>query len=141
VLSHLESTKGLGFEVFWLDAYWIKGGFGGGVGNYGFPIERVEPRDRFPHGLRPISDAAAKAGMKFLLWFEPERVSAGTYLAKEHPEWVISPGGDGGGLFNLGTPPAREFMTSTSSRSSSSTKWIGCGSTTTSIPRVLAVPR
>ena len=27
VLSHLESAKGLGFEVFWLDAYWIKGGF------------------------------------------------------------------------------------------------------------------
>ena len=69
------------------------------------------PRDRFPRGLRPISDAAAKAGMKFLVWFEPERVNAGTYLAKEHPEWVISPGGDGGGLFTLGTPAAREFMT------------------------------
>ena len=111
VLSHLESTKGLGFEVFWLDAYWIKGGFGGGVGNYGFPIERVEPPDRFPRGLRPISDAAHRAGMKFLLWFEPERVNPGLYLAKEHPEWVISPGGDGGGLFNLGNPAAREFMT------------------------------
>ena len=49
--------------------------------------------------------------MKFLLWFEPERVSPGTYLAKEHPEWVISPGGDGGGLFNIGMPAAREFMT------------------------------
>jgi len=24
VLSHLEAIKGLGFEVFWLDAYWIK---------------------------------------------------------------------------------------------------------------------
>jgi alpha-galactosidase len=111
VLSHLQSAKGLGFEVFWLDAYWIKGGFGAGVGNYGFPLERVEPHDRFPRGLRPISDAAHKAGMKFLLWFEPERVNAGTYLAKEHPEWAISAGGDGGGLFNLGTPAAREFMT------------------------------
>ncbi len=49
--------------------------------------------------------------MKFLVWFEPERVSRGTYLAKEHPEWVISPAGDGSGLFNLGTPAAREFMT------------------------------
>jgi alpha-galactosidase len=111
VMAHLESAKGLGFEIFWLDAYWIKGGFGGGVGNYGFPIERVVPPDRFPRGLRPISDAAHQAGMKFLLWFEPERVNAGTDLSREHPEWVISPGGDGGGLFNLGTPAAREFMT------------------------------
>jgi alpha-galactosidase len=111
VLSHLQSAKGLGFEVFWLDAYWTKGGFPAGIGNYGFPIERVEPRDRFPRGLRPFSETAAQTGMKFLVWFEPERVSAGTYLAKEHPEWVISPGGDGGGLFNLGTPAARAFMT------------------------------
>jgi alpha-galactosidase len=111
VLSHLEAIKGLGFEVFWLDAYWIKGGFGSGVGNYGFPIERVEPMDRFPRGLRPISDAVHNEGMKFLLWFEPERVNAGTYLAKEHPEWSISPAGDGGGLFDLGNPTARQFMT------------------------------
>ena len=111
VLSHLEAIKGLGFEVFWLDAYWILGGFGGGVGHYGFPIERVEPKDRFPRGLLPISDAAHKEGMKFLLWFEPERVNAGTYLAKEHPEFVISPARDGGGLFNLGNPTARQFMT------------------------------
>jgi alpha-galactosidase len=111
VLSHLQAIKGLGFEVFWLDAYWILGGFGDGVGNYGFPIERVEPKDRFPRGLLPISDAAHKEGMKFLLWFEPERVNAGTYLSKEHPEFVISPAGDGGGLLNLGNPAAREFMT------------------------------
>jgi alpha-galactosidase len=111
VLSHLEAIKGLGFEVFWLDAYWILGGFGGGVGHYGFPIERVEPKDRFPRGIRPISDAAHREGMKFLLWFEPERVNAGTFLSKEHPEFVISPEKNGGGLLNLGNPAARQFMT------------------------------
>jgi alpha-galactosidase len=111
VLSHLQAVKGLGFEVFWLDAYWIKGGFGGGVGHYGFPIERVEPHDRFPRGIRPISDAAHEAGMKFLLWFEPERVVPGNELSREHPEWVISPGNDGGGIYNLGIPVAREYMT------------------------------
>jgi hypothetical protein len=26
-LSHLESIKGLGFEMFWLDAYWTRDGF------------------------------------------------------------------------------------------------------------------
>ena len=132
VLSHLEPIKGLGFEVFWVDAYWILDGFPGGVGHYGFPIERVEPKDRFPHGLRPISDAAHKEGMKFLVWFEPERVSAGTYLAKEHPEFVISPGGDGSGLLNLGNPAARVFMTKYLTEVIKATTWIGCGSTSTS---------
>ncbi|MCG3147424.1 MAG: Alpha-galactosidase Mel36A [Verrucomicrobiae bacterium] len=112
VLSHLESTKGLGFEVFWLDAFWTGPlGFPSSMGNYGFPIERVEPRDRFPNGLRAIGAAVEKAGQKFLMWFEPERVVGGTFLAKEHPNWIFSLGNDGGGLFNLGHPEARQFMT------------------------------
>ena len=110
VLSHLDSVQGLGFEMFWLDAYWTgPNGFPNSMGNYGFPLERVEPRDRFPHGLKAIGDAVEKAGLKFLMWFEPERVASGTYIAKEHPEWVI--GGAGGGLYNLGIPEARKFMT------------------------------
>jgi alpha-galactosidase len=111
VLAHLDSIKGLGFEVFWLDAYWTRDGFPNGMGHYGFPLTRAEPPDRFPKGLRPIGDAAAEAGMGFLVWFEPERVAAGTHLAKEHPEWVISPSGDGSGHINLGVPAAREYLT------------------------------
>ncbi len=110
VLSHLASTEGLGFELFWLDAYWTgPNGFPNSMGNYGFPLERVEPRDRFPNGLKAIGDAVKRADLKFLMWFEPERVAGGTYLAKEHPEWVI--GGSHGGLLNLGIPAARQYMT------------------------------
>ncbi len=109
VLAHLSSVKGLGFEVFWLDAYWTKKGFPEGMGSYGFPITMAEPADRFPRGLKPIGDAAHAAGMKFLVWFEPERVAAGTYLAESHPEWVV--GGAKGGLFNLGNDEARAHMT------------------------------
>jgi alpha-galactosidase len=111
VLSHLEPIKSLGFEVFWLDAYWTRDGFPKGMGHYGFPLQRAEPPDRFPRGLKPIGDAAHREGMGFLLWFEPERVASGTHLAKEHPDWVISRGGDGSGLLNLGLPEAREYMT------------------------------
>ena len=118
VLSHLESIRGLGFEMFWVDAYWTKDGFPAGMGNYGFPIQRVEPTDRLPRGLRPISDAAHREGMGFLVWFEPERVYKGTYLAKEHPDWVINVDKSEGpgwvaenGLYNLGLPAAREYMT------------------------------
>jgi len=111
VLSHLESIKGLGFEVFWLDAYWTRNGFPEGMGNYGFPIQRAEPPDRFPNGLKPIGDAVHKENMRFLVWYEPERVASNTHIARERPEWVISTTGDGSGLFNLGIPEAREYMT------------------------------
>jgi len=120
VLSHLESIKGLGFEMLWLDAYWTKYGFPEGMGNYGFPLERSEPHDRFPHGLKPVSDAVHKEGMGFLVWFEPERVYEGTFLYKDHPDWVIKPKvvctnciipTQKSYLLNLGIPEAREYMT------------------------------
>ena len=111
VLAHLQSIKGLGFEVFWLDAYWTRGGFPDGMGHYGFPLQRAEPPDRFPRGLGPIADAAHQEQMRFLVWFEPERVAAGTEIAIEHPDWIISDGSNSSSLFNLGLPAAREFMT------------------------------
>jgi alpha-galactosidase len=109
-LSHIEPLHGLGFEVLWLDAYWTRGGFPAGMGNYGFPLSIAES-PAYPRGIKPISEAARKEGMKFLLWFEPERVAPGTYIAKEHPQWVISPSGDGSGLINLGMTEAREHLT------------------------------
>jgi len=112
VLAHLRAIRGLGFEMFWLDAYWTgPHGFPNSMGSYGFPIERVEPRDRFPHGLQAIGQAVEREGLGFVMWFEPERVVVDTFLAREHPEWVISPAGDGSGLFDLGHLDARRFMT------------------------------
>ncbi len=113
VLAHLKSIKGVGFEMFWIDAYWTgPHGFPKCMGNYGFPIERVEPKERFPHGLKAIGDEVEREGLGFVMWFEPERVASDTFIAREHPDWVISPAGDGSGLFNLGIPDARKFMTS-----------------------------
>ncbi|MBC8079797.1 MAG: alpha-galactosidase [Gorillibacterium sp.] len=40
----------------------------------------------FPNGLKPISDAAHDKGIKFVLWFEPERVRYDTPIAIEHPD-------------------------------------------------------
>jgi hypothetical protein len=50
-------------------------------GPLGFPLQRAEPPDRFPRGLGPIADAAHQEQMRFLVWFEPERVAAGTEIA------------------------------------------------------------
>ncbi|MFA6108731.1 MAG: alpha-galactosidase [Candidatus Latescibacterota bacterium] len=59
---------------------------------------------RFPKGLREVADHVHAHGMKFVVWFEPERVTSGSWLAEHRPEWVL--GGREGGLLNLGDPQA-----------------------------------
>jgi alpha-galactosidase len=110
VLSHLAAIQGLGFEYFWLDAYYGKNDFPT-VGNYVFPLLRGFNQERFPGGIKPVGDAVRRAGMKFLMWFEPERICPGTLIAQEHPDWVVLPPDGGWGMFNLAVPQARQHIT------------------------------
>ena len=64
-------------------------------------------QQRFPGGLRPISDYAREKGVKTIVWFEPERVHPGTWLTETHPDWVL--GGKKGGLLNLGNPEVLDW--------------------------------
>ena len=82
---------------------WFEGGFPDGVGNW-----FCKPQG-FPRGLKPISDFCHTNGLKFLVWFEPERVAANSRIAREHPEFVF--GGNRGGLFKLSDPAARRYLT------------------------------
>ena len=95
-----------GVEVFWSDMdpqQWYPGGFPEGTGTW-------EPDlAKYPRGLSPIGEAAHAAGLEYLLWFEPERVAKGSFIAREHPEWVS--GGGEGGLFKLHLPEARVWLT------------------------------
>ncbi len=88
-------------NFWWMDAGW-------------YPCEGQWPRTgtwepdlkRFPRGLRAISDHAEKVGVKTLVWFEPERVAQGTWLAENHPDWLL-----GKILLNLGRPEVRDWLT------------------------------
>ena len=96
--------EGLKLDYWWMDAGWY-------IQQSGWPqvgTWEVDPK-RFPKGLRPISDHAHAKGVKILVWFEPERVAAGTWLSEKHPEWVL--GGAKGGLLNLGNPETRDWLT------------------------------
>jgi len=103
-LEIIAAMQPAGIECFWLDAGWFEGGWPGGAGSW------VPKADAYPRGLKPLGDAAHAKGLKFVLWFEPERVTPASRIAKEHPEWVLRAGG-GDGLFNLGEPAAREWLT------------------------------
>jgi alpha-galactosidase len=82
------ASKDAGFDTFWIDTGWfelINENWARSVGNF-------DPdKSRYPEGMKPVSDAAHKHGMKFLLWFEPERVMPDTWMMKTHPDWVIKP--------------------------------------------------
>ena len=103
-----KAASDAGCDMHWLDAAWFEGGFPNGVGNWFCPPQR------FSNGLKPVSDACHELGMKFIVWFEPERVAAGTQIAREHPEYVF--GGDKGGLYKLSDPAARRYLTDLLSR-------------------------
>jgi len=103
-LEAMRPMAPMGVEAYWLDAGWFEGGWPSGVGSW------VPKPDAFPRGLKPLGDAAHKQGMKFVVWFEPERVNPNSRIAREHPEFVMRVGG-GDGLFNLGEPAAREWLT------------------------------
>lgn len=92
-------------DYWWMDAGWYVH-HGGGWPRVGtWEVDKA----RFPNGLRAISDYAHSKGLKILVWFEPERVAAGTWLADNHPEWIL--GGSKGGLLNLGNDAARQWLT------------------------------
>lgn len=102
-LKAADFARRAGCDFLWLDAAWFPGNFPNGVGNWS-----PKPAE-FPNGLKPVSDACHKAGLKFIVWFEPERVAPGSQIAREHPEFVF--GGAKGGLFKLSDPAARKWMT------------------------------
>jgi alpha-galactosidase len=107
----------IGIDNFWIDAGWhgdmektekatvFNTKWGEQVGNW-WPNE-----PNYPDGLKPVGDLAREKGMRFTLWFEPERIHKDTKLAAEHPEWMLSRPGDDSRLVNLGIPEARQFVT------------------------------
>ncbi len=109
------------FDVLWMDAGWygpdrevknseyISGSdWARTVGDW-----RV---NRIPHpgGLRPVADAAHRAGMKFMLWLEIERIRPDTPIASAHPEWLLRcPDNEADLLLNLGHPDACQWAIDT----------------------------
>ena len=97
------ARRGLRVDYWWRDAGWYPcRGKWWNTGTW-------EPDPiLYPGGLRAVADRAHANGMKFIVWFEPERAVASTWLTENHPEWVL--GGKHGGLVNLGNPEAWRWL-------------------------------
>ncbi|MDM8007940.1 MAG: alpha-galactosidase [Phycisphaerae bacterium] len=102
-IEYARFAHEIGADTVWLDAAWFPGNFPNGVGNW-----FCKPAE-FPNGLKPVSDECHRLGMRFMLWFEPERVGLDTQIAKEHMDFVFK--GEHNHLFRLNDPKARRWLT------------------------------
>ncbi|MAE59729.1 MAG: hypothetical protein CMJ49_00060 [Planctomycetaceae bacterium] len=72
-------------DYWWMDAGWYPcRGKWNNTGTWQVDTER------FPRGLRAISDHARAANIKTLVWFEPERVAPDTWLDQQKPHWLLN---------------------------------------------------
>ncbi len=92
-----------GCDGHWFDAAWFPVGFPNGVGNW------FSDPASFPDGVEALGKVIHDLDMKFVLWFEPERVAKDTQIANDYPQYVF--GGENGGLYKLNDPDARKFLT------------------------------
>lgn len=121
-IKTIEENK-LPFKYIWIDAGW-----------YG---ENTQPTpDEFegdwhkhtgdwqvstaihPQGLHDVSKAIHDAGMKFLLWFEPERIIKSTPISETHPEYLLNGNNKNSNnlLLNLGNNEAWQYCLDTLSK-------------------------
>ncbi|MCC7376004.1 MAG: alpha-galactosidase [Verrucomicrobiales bacterium] len=103
----------LPIRYWWMDAGWyVNSGSWVNTGTW-----QVDPK-RFPRGLRAVTDHAHAKGVKSIVWFEPERVTPGTWLYEQHPEWLLTdrppdpakPAEKRQRLLNLGHPEALRWL-------------------------------
>jgi alpha-galactosidase len=108
-IGMIERLHQFGIEpdACWIDAGWYEnptGQWWSGVGTW-----TVNTKN-FPRGLKPVTEAAKKFGQGFVVWFEPERVYEGTWLDREHKDWLAFLPGDRNRLLDLGNPKALAWL-------------------------------
>lgn len=105
-ISLIKAYAPLGIEALITDAGWFEGGWPSGAGNW-------NPRkDAYPNGMAPVAKAAKEHGMVYGLWYEPERVVAGTDAHRNHPEWCLASqdAPQDTYLLNFGLPEVQDYF-------------------------------
>ena len=92
LIDMMDGVKEMGGEMFVLDDGWFGRGkhardevnkATAGLGDWCVNVAKL------PHGLGWLADEAAKRGIKFGLWVEPEMANTNSWLYEEHPDWVL----------------------------------------------------
>ena len=77
-------SKGFRPDIWWLDAGWYPCDLNWVLTGSWYPNP-----EHFPNGLGPVGKKCEENDIRFLLWFELERVTEGSKFDKEHPDWML----------------------------------------------------
>jgi alpha-galactosidase len=91
-----------------LDYWWIDAGWYPCKNDWTNTGSWQPDPERYPKGIKAVSDYVHARKTGLIVWFEPERVTSDTWLTKNHPEWIS--GGKQGGLLNLGNKDAWNWL-------------------------------
>ena len=106
IAPQIVKAAEIGAEYFVIDAGWFGHGsnWSAAVGDWS------ENRTaQFCGRLSEVADEVRRHGMKFGMWFEPERASADADAPKIHPDYYIR-GNIGYYFLDFANPKAREYM-------------------------------
>ncbi len=108
ILDGLDESVYENTDAFWMDAGWYSynEGWHDGVGNW------TVDTSRYDNGIIELSDYAKKKGLGHTLWYEPERVIAGTHfhtVGSENKNWLISIDGEENIMWNLADEEAFKY--------------------------------
>ncbi len=105
VVAQLEKAKALGAEYFVIDAGWFgaPGQWSARVGDW-----EESPDSALGGRMAEIAELVRANGMKFGLWFEPERAMRLSKAPQEHPEYYLCELGFY--FLNFGNGEARDFI-------------------------------
>jgi alpha-galactosidase len=83
-----DGAKQLGVDLFLLDDGWFGNAFPrnddkAGLGDW------QENKSKLPNGIGHLVQEAAKKGIKFGIWLEPEMVNPKSELYQKHPDWIL----------------------------------------------------
>ncbi len=107
-------SKGVKPDIWWIDAGWYpcRDKWAEGTGNFFCNPEN------YPNGMGAVGQYCHDKDIKFLLWFEPERIFRGTWVFENKPEFLLryDNGSDwfnNNFLYNLGNKEACDWLIDT----------------------------
>lgn len=88
IVSLFHGARELGMELFLLDDGWFGRKYPRDGDTQGLGDWMADPK-KLPNGIGVLPEEAAKEGLRFGLWFEPEMVNPRSELFEQHPDWLI----------------------------------------------------
>lgn len=79
----------LGGELFVMDDGWFGDKYPRNNGESSLGDWMVN-KQKLPEGIKGLTEAAKKHGIKFGIWIEPEMANTKSELYEKHPEWILS---------------------------------------------------